>query len=1173
MSRTVYALLVGIDRYPRPIPPLRGCVNDIQVIETLLRERVAGGEFVLEPLVLTNEAATRQAVIDGFRQHLGKAGRDDIALFYYSGHGSQEQSPPEFWEIEPDHLDETLVCYDSRFPGRYDLADKELSKLIAELAAREPQIVVVLDCCHSGSGTRASEAESVRRAPIDLRPRPLDSFLVSPSEVPTRTTRGTEESATSLVALPRGRHIVMAACRDEEEAKEYQGDGQHRGAFSYFLTQTLERAGGRVSYRDLFKRAQAQVQGAVLRQAPQIEASDVRDLNLPFLGGAVTPRAATFTLSHSASQGWTIDGGAVHGIAQPVTIDGRTETTKLALFPITVESLEDLSASVGRAEVTEVLPQLSKVAVTLADGTSPDSQETYKAIVTSIPLPPLAVRFEGDDSLVGAARSALAASGPGGSVSPYVREASADEPFKLRLIAQPEGYRIARAEDDRPLVADIEGTGSAAAQQAIARLEHIARWQTIAALANPVSRIAPGAVQIEIQRVSGPPVTRDPSSAPVEALPATSELRLEYEYRDGQWQQPQIKIKLTNTGDEPLYCALLDLSESYAISSNVLAGGGTWLQPGESAWSNDGKPLFLSVPKAFYQQGVTEYKDLIKLIVSTDACDATLLEQDALDLPRQTKATRGTGPSSTLNRLMRQAQTRDLSDRAEDEQRYADWTTSEISITTVRPLGTIPVPRSGNPLTLGAGVTIAPHPALEANARLTTVSQAGRDLGNQLLPAILRDDPTISQPLQFTESRASDPGLSVLELLNVADHTVVTPEQPLMVRIDQSLSDDEQLLPVGFDGELFLPLGLAQRDGGTTEVRLDRLPAPVVGARSLTGSIRILFQKVVTQRIGKYMGWKYDYPILAAAYVADDGKVSYWPRPGDVKQRVATADRILIYIHGIIGDTRGMAASARVLDGKLAPPPPALLSRYDLILTFDYENINTTIEETARALKQRLQAVGLGPGDGKHVHIVAHSMGGLVSRWFVEREGGNRIVEKLVLLGTPNAGSPWPTVQTWATAALGLALNSLPVIGWPGSVLSSLLGAIETADVTLDQMAPGSPFFEALDASDDPGIPYVVLAGNTSLIPAALAPTNGDGDSGLLSRLLSKLTLPNALHAATALAFFGQPNDIAVSVRSITNINDQRSPQPVVREIACDHITYFSTVAGLQALAEALPDD
>jgi pimeloyl-ACP methyl ester carboxylesterase len=407
--------------------------------------------------------------------------------------------------------------------------------------------------------------------------------------------------------------------------------------------------------------------------------------------------------------------------------------------------------------------------------------------------------------------------------------------------------------------------------------------------------------------------------------------------------------------------------------------------------------------------------------------------------------------------------------------------------------------------------------------------------------------------------------------LNVADHTVVTPDAPLLLRIEQPLAEHEQILPLGFDGEFFLPLGLARRGDGVTEIRLDRLPAPVIGTRSLTGSIRILFQKIVTERVGKYMGWQYAYPILAAAYVAADGKLTYWPRPADVRARVAAADRILLYVHGIIGDTRGMAGSARISDGTLQPPPPSLLDRYDLMLTFDYENINTPIEVTARALKQRLQDVGLGAGHGKTLHIVAHSMGGLVSRWFVEREGGSKVVQKLVLLGTPNAGSPWPTVQAWATTALGLALNSLPVVGWPGSVLSGLLGAIEAADVTLDQMTPGSDFFATLDASDDPGIPYVVLAGNTSIIPAAV-PQPG-ADDGVLARLLSRLAPSRLLHSATALAFFGQPNDIAVSVNSICNIAADRSPPPQIQQIGCDHITYFSTVAGLEALAAALPPD
>ena len=38
-------------------------------------------------------------------------------------------------------------------------------------------------------------------------------------------------------------------------------------------------------------------------------------------------------------------------------------------------------------------------------------------------------------------------------------------------------------------------------------------------------------------------------------------------------------------------------------------------------------------------------------------------------------------------------------------------------------------------------------------------------------------------------------------------------------------------------------------------------------------------------------------------------------------------------------------------------------------------------------------------------------MGGLVSRWFIEREGGNALVDHLVMCGTPNNGSPFGKID------------------------------------------------------------------------------------------------------------------------------------------------------------------
>ena len=77
---------------------------------------------------------------------------------------------------------------------------------------------------------------------------------------------------------------------------------------------------------------------------------------------------------------------------------------------------------------------------------------------------------------------------------------------------------------------------------------------------------------------------------------------------------------------------------------------------------------------------------------------------------------------------------------------------------------------------------------------------------------------------------------------------------------------------------------------------------------------------------------------------------------------MAKAQRILLFVHGIIGDTQSMVPSVQL--AKLADNRP-LASLYDLVLTFDYENLGTTIEENGRLFKQRLEAVGLGAGHGK----------------------------------------------------------------------------------------------------------------------------------------------------------------------------------------------------------------
>lgn len=654
MPQNLYALIIGINAYPYPVPLLHGCVNDANAIESYLQGRVAGECFQVHVRKLLDQQATRQAVIDGFRQHLCQARGGDVALFYYSGHGSQEPAPPEFWDIEPDHRNETLVCWDSRQAEGRDLADKELGYLIYEAAQQGAHVVVVLDCCHSGSGTRdAYPTGDVRWAPADERPRPLSDYLFAGQ-------RDIQSGGWSN--LPQGRHVLLAACRPEQRAREYDADGKVWGTFSYFLRQALEGISGELTYHDLFKQAQARTLVNAPDQAPQLEASHPEDLDRPFLGGAVRPRPQVYTASHNGFE-WVLDGGALHGLQ---STQGQ-EATSLALFPLEAsgEALRDLTQAVAQAILIEALPEKSRLQITQG---SLDRQRSYKALVTGLPLPPLGVLLEGDEAGLALVRQALAGGAPGGGASLYVQEAS--EGARLRLLAKQNTYTITYPSQERPLAARLSGYDMANARQAVERLEHIARWLRTRDLRNPASQLPVEGLRVWITL---------PGAS--QAIPPDA-LRFEYRQVDGEWQQPSYDLHLENQSGRVLYVSVLGLWESFAIETIFPNQPVVRLGPGESFKLQ----LWGSVPDEVWQQGVTDRQDILQLIACTSEFDASLLTQGRLDAERHGGARRGlSAAGSTLERLMQRVQVREVSAQGPCT-RYSDWMASGLSVTTHRPM-------------------------------------------------------------------------------------------------------------------------------------------------------------------------------------------------------------------------------------------------------------------------------------------------------------------------------------------------------------------------------------------------------------------------------------------------------------------------------------------------------
>ena len=1133
MANNLYALLVGINNYPDPIPQLRGCLNDVAAMTAFLETRCAEESTQLHLLTLKNEEATRDAVIAAFRTHLGQAGEGDQALFSFSGHGSQEAAPPELWHLEPDRMNETLVCWDSRSPGSRDLADKELASLIAAVAAQNPRITILLDCCHSGSGSRLLNTRYIEP---DRRQRPIESYWLGNQQI----TRDTERSA-GRIEIPQGRHVLLAACRDTETAKEY--NSKQRGAFSYFLLETLQHALSPLSYRDVFRRADALIRGQVPNQSPQLEATHPEDLDLGFLGRTATQTRPYFTVSHHQTQGWIIDGGAVHGIPTPM----GQETTQLAIFPFdaAADAMERYSQAIALASVIEVLPQQSRLSLT--HSAELQIRQTYKAVIAQLPLPPLEVALEGDEEGCRWVRDAIASAGFDQTASVYVQLATDPEQAKFKVIATEGKYAITDPTRQNLLVSALTGYHISVATQVAQQLEHMARWNTVVEMESPAtSQIPADAIELQIFQEG-------------EELTASSFV-LEYQYRGGRWVQPTFTLKLTNRWHRPLYCAVFDLTERYAIDPSLFEAGGVWLQPGEEAWALGRKPIYASVPRELWEQGVTEYRDILKLIASTAEFDARLMAQKKLDTPRSRAAVRSIGHRpSWLNRLMQRVQTRELGAESEEAEVFDDWMTQQVSITTVRPLHSVRLPQSGSVKDIGAGVKVHPHPTLQANVQLTSLPQVSRTLDQPTLPSIFSQDSAESDRFYFTRSRGADPGLSVLELNNLVSDTVgaVTPDAPLRISLEFSLAEGEYILPIAFDGEFYLPLGRSQPTPNGADIVLDRLPQPMAqGERSLGGAIRIFFQKIMSRKLGL----AFEYPQLSGIYLLGDGRVVYEKEPTVLQPQIAQAKRILLLIHGLFGDTPSLIADLQA-GGECAR---FLGKHYDLILGLDYESFNTSVEDTARQLKQRLEAVGLGANPKKQLDVIGYELGGLIGRWFVEREGGNESVNHLVLVGAPNAGTPWATVQAWATAALGIGLNSLSMVAWPVKVIGSLVAAMEAFDVTLDQMQPGSALLKSLEASPDPGVAYSVLYGNASIKPSALS-TGADDAKSLLRRLLDKL-----LGGIANLAFLRQPNDLFASAYSLKLAAKSHDLVPAIQETMCDHFTYLSSPSGQEALVQVL---
>lgn len=96
------------------------------------------------------------------------------------------------------------------------------------------------------------------------------------------------------------------------------------------------------------------------------------------------------------------------------------------------------------------------------------------------------------------------------------------------------------------------------------------------------------------------------------------------------------------------------------------------------------------------------------------------------------------------------------------------------------------------------------------------------------------------------------------------------------------------------------------------------------------------------------------------------------------------------------------------------------------ITTLNYNPLRDDVATIAEKLRDHVELVRRLAGV-ERVHVVGHSMGGIVLRWFVQELGGHAMVDTAVTVATPHAG----TVSAFLAAPLGPTAKQL----LPGSVV------------------------------------------------------------------------------------------------------------------------------------------
>lgn len=230
-AQTKRALVIGIGQQEDTSWGKINGDKDIPIVMDMLKR--AGYKKNIN--TLENKQATKANIIKAFTKLAASCQPGDVIYIHFSGHGQQMRDANH---DETDNRDECWIPYDAykepseTYNGEKHLTDDEINVLLLNIRKKigdTGKMLVVIDACHSGDGTRGSDDDDEIIRGVN------DIFDVVIDKVKSYFSDTTPSNVESTNPEP---WITISACKSHQVNAEMKAPAV--GKLTYCLTQIIK---------------------------------------------------------------------------------------------------------------------------------------------------------------------------------------------------------------------------------------------------------------------------------------------------------------------------------------------------------------------------------------------------------------------------------------------------------------------------------------------------------------------------------------------------------------------------------------------------------------------------------------------------------------------------------------------------------------------------------------------------------------------------------------------------------------------------------------------------------------------------------------------------------------------------------------------------------------------